>query len=145
MSRAFLLSMALLAGRSAGLHAQTPVPHPVVTLASVAGVWYYRAMIQGGGVVESVLTATATKTGWVLQHDSEPPVPVRVVKVAGDSIVMEAGPYASTLRPGQTVTRLRVILHYRGDWMTGPFSARYASGDSAAGRADARRRRGSPA
>jgi hypothetical protein len=87
------------------------------------------------------LTATATHAGWTIQHDTDPVIPVRIVTVAGDSVIFEAGPYASTLRPGQTVVRLRVLLHFHGDEMTGTFEAHYSSGDSVRGTADARRRK----
>ena len=56
------------------------------------------------------------------------PIPVRVVAVGGDSVVTEAGPYESVLRPGQKVTT-RTVGHYKGDTMTGTIEARYASGD----------------
>jgi len=56
------------------------------------------------------------------------PIPVRVVAVGGDSVVTEAGPFESVLRPGQMVTT-RTVGHYKGDTMTGTIEARYGSGD----------------
>jgi hypothetical protein len=112
-----------------------------IKLSDIAGVWNYRALIGPTDtvVVASVLTTTADGKGWTIQHDSDPAIPVRLLTVAGDSIVLEAGPYGSTLRPGQTVTRLQVVLHYHDNRMSGRFDAHYASGDVVHGRADAAR------
>jgi hypothetical protein len=67
------------------------------------------------------------------------PIPTRVVVNAGDSIVTETGPYPSILRPGQTVTLLRSVVHYNGNTMTGTFEAKYSNGDVAKGKTKARR------
>jgi hypothetical protein len=125
----------LLAGTLTTAGAQSSAA--AVNLAQVAGVWDYRATVQTGAVVASVLTATGTRSGWTLQHDKDPVIPARVVAVAGDSIVIEAGPYGSTLRPGQTVQLNHIVLHYHGRRMTGTFVAHYASGDSVTGAVDA--------
>ena len=46
------------------------------------------------------LTATADTTGWNIVFANKQTVPVRVSAVAGDSVVIDAGPYASVLRRG---------------------------------------------
>jgi hypothetical protein len=114
-----------------------------VKLAEVAAVWDYEASVGPAGVVvvASVLTMTADGKACTIRHANDPPIPVRVGVVAGDSVVFEAGPYASTARPGETVVRLHVVLHRHGDMMTGAFEARYASGEIAGGTADATRRK----
>jgi hypothetical protein len=106
-------------------------------------VWDYTAIVGAASSVRvrSVLTATATTDGWTIQHENDPAISLRLLLVRGDSIVAEAGPYPSTLRPGQTVERNHIILHYNGgDTMKGAFEARYASGDVVSGRVDAVRR-----
>jgi hypothetical protein len=49
------------------------------------------------------LVATADPSGWTFNFPKRPPVPVRVA-AAGDSIVIDAGPYESLLRKGVQVT-----------------------------------------
>jgi len=67
------------------------------------------------------------------------PIPTRIVAMAGDSIVIETGPYPSVLRPGQTVTLLRTVVHYNSNAMTGTFEAKYSNGDVVKGKTKARR------
>jgi hypothetical protein len=61
------------------------------------------------------------------------PVPVRVVAVAGDSIVTEAGPYESVLRKGVQVST-RNVSRLRDGKLVGRIEARYTAkgGDSVA-------------
>jgi dienelactone hydrolase len=138
--RALVLTVGCIVSHAAGVRAQNS--HAGVALSDVAGVWDYRATVgqPNGAVVGSVLTATATRAGWTIQHDPDPAIPLRVVAVGGDSIVAEAGPYGSTLRPGQTVLLNHIVLHSHDTVLTGTFLARYSSGDSVGGRADATRR-----
>jgi hypothetical protein len=68
------------------------------------------------------------------------PIPTRIVTVGGDSIVTEAGPFASILRPGQMVT-VRTTGHYQGDTMTGTVDSRYANGDALKGKVRATRKK----
>ena len=138
MPRVLLSSAALIA--VCGLTAGGQNTSGTIKLSDVAGVWDYRATVGATSrtVVASVLTATGTTTGWTIKHENDPAVPVRVLEVGGDTIVAEAGPYPSTLRPGQTVSRLHIVLHYDGgDTMHGAFDAHYASGDVISGRVDA--------
>lgn len=66
---------------------------------------------------------------------------MRVTAVGGDSVATEAGPYPSILRPGLTVTMLRMTAHYSDDHMTGTFAADYSLGDKASGTVSATRRK----
>ena len=82
-------------------------------------------------VTSSVLEATADGKGWQLKLANSPTaIPVRVITTGGDSMVTEAGPFPSVLRPGQTVTTLRTVEHMKGNKLTGTIEAHYApSGD----------------
>ena len=106
----------------------TPPPPAPIALADVAGKWTVKAMNQSRDttLVTYQLTATADTTGWsILFPNRRQPVPVRVGAVAGDSIVIDAGPYESVLRKGVQVTthgvfRLRngvivgtTVAHYK--------------------------------
>ena len=55
--------------------------------------------------------ATADTTGWTMAFVDRPPMPVRVLALAGDSVVTEFGPYESVVRPGVTV--LTTVTHRR--------------------------------
>ena len=143
--RPFLLvAAALAAGYATAAVAQNPAPAKKggIKLADVAGTWDSKTVLgpKDSVVVTSVLTATADGKGWTIKLANRDPIPVRVVAVGGDSVVMEAGPYESILRPGQMVTT-HTVGHYKGDAMTGTIEARYASGDVLRGKTTATRRK----
>lgn len=89
-------------GMSAGAETATS---PTISLSDLAGKWQTRATDETGAVVgEAVLLATADSSGWTLTFPKQKPIPVRVIAVAGDSIVTETGPYPSTRRKGAQIT-----------------------------------------
>jgi hypothetical protein len=106
-----------------------------ISLKDVAGKYDVKGKYEGtdSTVVTYVLTTTADTTGWSITFPNRKPVPVHVVSVAGDSIVMDAGPYESAIRKGvmvrtNTVNRLengklvgRTVAHYA---VKGPDSVR---------------------
>jgi hypothetical protein len=72
-------------------------PGPTVSLSDFAGTWDTHATDSAGTVVgEALLLARSDTSGWTLTFPHQKPIPVRVVAVGGDSVVTEAGPYAST-------------------------------------------------
>ena len=98
-------------------------------LAKLAGNWDVQLV---GATTDSVLltykmTATADTTGWSITFPNREPVPMRVVAVAGDSAVVEAGPYDSALRAGVQVSTT-TTLRLRGDRLMGHTAAHYAIG-----------------
>ena len=110
---------------AAGAVAATQTPAPI-SLADVAGRWTVRAVPETGdtAAVVSQLTATADTTGWTLILPDRPPIPTRVVVVAGDSIVTESGPYESVIRKGVQVTT-RSVMRLRDGKLVGTVVARY--------------------
>src|SRR4029078_2162125 len=78
----------------------------------------------GRNVVESELTATADTAGWTLTRPDRKTVPVRVVAVAGDSLITEAGPDESAPRKGVQV-RARMVLRLQEGKLVGTTEARY--------------------
>jgi hypothetical protein len=96
-----------------------------IALADVAGTWTMNATAETGEVVPQFeLVATASESGWELHFPNRDPVPVRVVEVAGDSIVTEAGPYESILRPGTQVTT-HGVYRLEGDRLMGTTTAHF--------------------
>lgn len=136
---AVLAGCAKSEGRAAGERAAadtvapaTPATSGTISLTDVAGKWKMRAMdASGGNVVEVELTATADSSDWTIVGPNRPPIQERVIAVAGDSIVTEAGPYESFIRKGVQV-RTRDVYRLQDGKLVGTMEARYATkgGDS---------------
>ncbi len=113
---------------------------PGIRLSDVAGVWQVRTMIgpRDSVVATLELSQTSNDQGWTMTFPDRAPIPVRVAAVGGDSVVWEAGPYASTRRVGQTVV-LRTVGHYKGNEMWGTFAADYSVSGKTTGKVAAKR------
>lgn len=97
-----------------------------------AGRWKMRFMdVSGGNPVEAELVATADGSDWSLKGPDRPPIRERVVAVAGDSIVTDAGPYESFIRKGVEL-RTRDVYRLQDGKPVGTMEAHYATsaGDS---------------
>lgn len=116
-----------------GAAAPAPSATPAtVSLADVAGKWKMRSMnLSGGDVLDYEMTVTPDSSDWTVVGPNRPPVRIRVVAVAGDSIVAEAGPYESFLLEGVKVTQ-REVYRLRDGKLVGTLSGVYstARGDS---------------
>jgi hypothetical protein len=96
-----------------------------ISLAEVAGTWVVNARSETGQQVPQFeLVATADPSGWEIRFPDRDPIPVTVVEVAGDSIVTEAGPYESVLRPGVQVST-HAVYRIEGDLLVGTTVASY--------------------
>jgi hypothetical protein len=80
----------------------------------------------GDSIVAYDLTASADTSGWTIIFPNRAPIAVRVVAMAGDSVVTEAGPYESVLRPGVQVST-HAVFRLQGDTLVGSTLARYAT------------------
>lgn len=140
MHRSSVLAAFGLAALTAAAAAQQAT---VIKLSDVAGVWDANSMTgaKDSVIATSVITATADSAGWTMKLEGRDPIPLRIVAMGGDSIVTEAGPYPSILRPGLSVTVLRNVSHYKGDQMWGTFEATYSSGDKFSGKVSGTRRK----
>ena len=105
----------------------TAIAAPTISLADVAGSWTIRTMAENSDsvLVTSELTATADPAGWMQLLPGRPPTPMRV-RVDGDSIMTETGPFESVLRPGTQVTTSGVYRLENG-MLRGTLTARYAT------------------
>lgn len=103
-------------------------PSPADSLADLAGTWHLSTISERGDTAYAAyeLVATPDPSGWTFRFPGRDPVPVRV-RTAGDSILTEAGPMASALRPGVPVT-LRGVLRRQGDRLVGTSVAHFAGG-----------------
>ncbi len=143
MRRTILCTAAVLAGITASAAAQQAAQPASagIKLADVAGTWDSKTMGPKDSVIATtVLKATADGKGWTMTFPTGAPVALRVVSSAGDSVVTEAGPFPSYVRPGQTVTQLHSVSHYKGNEMWGTSVAQYSTGDTLTFKITAKRR-----
>lgn len=114
---------------------------PTAGAQNAAGVWNNKYMIGPKDSVIATVVITVSDDGktWAMKFSDRPAIPVRVVTAGGDSVVTDAGPYASTKRVGQSVTLLRAVSHFNGDRMTGTFEAHYSGGLVVQGKTEATR------
>jgi hypothetical protein len=103
----------------------TTAPTPV-NLADVAGKWNMRAVPTSGtdtSATTYVLTATANTSGWNIKFPGRAAIPVTVATDA-DSIMIDAGPYASVRRKGVQVTT-HTVTRVQGGTLVGATTAHY--------------------
>ena len=139
MDRTHLLSVLALAGLAAATGASAQQPAAPAPAAAKCTAWDVKTMIgpKDSVVTTSVLQSSPDGKTWSMKLASRPdPIPVRVLVAGGDSMVTEAGPFPSVLRPGQTVTTLHVVSHTKGSTMSGTMEAHYANGDVLKGKTE---------
>lgn len=107
---------------------ETPAAPAPIALADIAGKWSVRSMAESGDstLVTYELVAAGDTSGWSLNFPKRKPIPMRVVAVAGDSIVTEAGPFESVLRKGVKVSTNSVLRLQNGK-LVGTTIAHYAT------------------
>jgi hypothetical protein len=124
-SRAADEQAAMDTSAQAGPAAQA-APAATISLADIAGKWKMRTTDESGGhPVETVLNATADSSGWTMTAPKRKPVPLRVVAVAGDSIVTQSDPYESFILKGVQVTT-RTVSRLQDGKLVGVTEAHYA-------------------
>ena len=118
------------ADTSAVAPAPPAAPAAAVTPAplNVAGKWAMQVMPadKDTTILTYALDATNDKTGWKMTFPGRKPVDIRILSMDNDSIVSEAGPYASALRKNVMVTT-HSNMHVDGDKITGTTIAHYAT------------------
>ena len=103
--------------------AAAPAP---VNLADVAGKWNVRAVPATGTdttPTNSVITATATTSGWTITFPGRKAIPMKVT-VDADSIMTEAGPYPSVRRKGVQVST-NSVMRLQGGNLVGNTTAHF--------------------
>ncbi|HVF40520.1 MAG TPA: hypothetical protein VM939_11530 [Gemmatimonadaceae bacterium] len=105
-----------------------PAPAPI-DLKTVAGKYAVTGKNEAGDttLVTYELDATGDTTGWMLTFPKRKPIPQRVIAVAGDSIVLEAGPYSSEIYKGVQV-RTHTVYRLQDGKLVGRTVARYQGG-----------------
>jgi hypothetical protein len=114
-----------MASSSTTSTAPAPAPAPI-NLADLAGKWDMRSVPTTGTDTTPttfVLTATGNTSGWTITFPGRKPIAEKVT-VAGDSLIVEAGPYPSVRRKGVTVTT-NGVLRLQGGSLVGSNTAHY--------------------
>ncbi|MEP6690850.1 MAG: hypothetical protein ABJD07_06825 [Gemmatimonadaceae bacterium] len=106
--------------------AATPAAATPLSLADVAGKWNMRSVPESGDTTPTtyVLTAASDASGWKLTFPNGLTVPAKGVMAAGDSVVTDAGPYASVRRKGVQVTT-HSVFRRQGAQLVGTTVAHY--------------------
>lgn len=107
--------------------ARAPTSEPArLRLADLAGTWKMTATnaANDSPLVTYEMASTADTSGWSILYPTHPkPIPLHV-NVNADSVVLDAGPYASTARKDATVT-IHGVSRLRGGKLVGTETARY--------------------
>lgn len=115
-----------MAASSTTTTSTTPTAPAPVNLADVAGKWNVKAVPTSGPdttTTSSVITATATTSGWTITFPGRKPIPMKV-SVDGDSIMTQAGPYPSVRRKGVTVST-NSVMRLQGGNLVGSTTAHF--------------------
>lgn len=126
--------VAACGGGEAADHAAEAPAAPGIALSEVAGTWTVHAMNEAGDstLVTYEVNATSTAEGWTSVLEGQEPRPVRVT-ADGDSLIVEADPFPSVLRPNTTVSTRSVIRLVNGE-LIGTMVATYGDGSVMNGR-----------
>ena len=108
--------------------ASRPAPRPI-SVHDVVGRWAMQVMLTSGDstLVTHEMDVTPDLKGWTITFPNRAPIPLRVVTMAGDSIVTEAGPYESVLRAGGVQVTTRGVYRMRRGRLVGTTVAHYAT------------------
>lgn len=112
--------------------AAAPMPAPAppaaapINLKDIAGKYDFTGKNEAGDttLVTYELTATGDTTGWTIKFPNRPAIAQRFVSLSGDSLVMEAGPYASQIQKGVQV-RTRTVFRLQDGKLVSRTVARY--------------------
>ena len=107
--------------------APAPATPRTIALADLAGTWSMRSVPVSGDTTPTpyTLVATGDTTGWTMTLGNGKPIPVHVT-ISGDSVITDAGPYASVRRKGLTV-RTHGSIRMEGGRLVGHTTARYST------------------
>jgi hypothetical protein len=95
-----------------------------VSLMTLAGKWNMATKLTTSDSVILNFELVADSAGMTYNFPNQPAVAARVVAIGGDSIVTEAGPYASALRKGAQVTT-NSVMHFQDGKLMGTTVAHY--------------------
>jgi len=95
------------------------------SLASMAGMWNVNVMREGSdSVATTYVLNTMDTAAWTFTFPNRQPIPIRITGMSGDTVLSEAGPFESSVRPGvQTSNTIRTWLE--GGKLVGWVRARY--------------------
>jgi len=105
--------------------AVAPSLPPGQSLGGIAAIWDVNVKaLDNDSILTTYILNNTDTTAWLFAFPGEAPLKMRVVDRSGDTLVAEAGPFESKLRPGlktRTVSRAA----FDGNTMSGTVVARY--------------------
>jgi len=133
MLRHFCWSVVAVVGLYTSAAAQTP--H------RFSGTWNGQSTLGANDsvLIIFVLTIASDAKTAIMKVANQNLIPIRILAVGGDSMVTEAGPYRSIVRPWEGVKTLRTVAHIKGDTIRGTTEVLYASGELVKARTKATR------
>ena len=134
MRRTLGCALVVLALAGPGARAQqqgAPTAMMTVRWSDLAGDWVGNALRPANvsGVTTLTLSFGTDNKAW-LKFPNREPVALRVLTMAGDSVVADAGPYASVTRAGHQVT-VHIVAHVRNHMIWGTASGHFDDGGDA--------------
>jgi hypothetical protein len=98
---------------------------PGKSLGAIAAIWDVNVMpLDKDSVLTTYLLNTTDTTGWMFAFPDEGPVMMRLTNRMGDTLVAEAGPFESKLRPGMKARTVSTAA-FEGNSMSGTVVAHY--------------------
>jgi hypothetical protein len=110
------------------LPADTVAAAPTISLADVAGTWDLRTVPVSGDTTATFSQAIVTADGWTMMLPDRDPIE-GIVTTAGDSIMVDAGPFESVRRDGVMVTT-HAVYRLEGDRLVGMTYAHYETSEA---------------
>lgn len=109
--------------------ADTVAGAATISLADIAGTWDMRSVPEtGADTTATVYQIQATADGWTLMFPDRDPIEA-AARTAGDSIMVEAGPFESVRRAGLMV-KTESVFRLERDRLVGTTIAHYETSDA---------------
>jgi len=94
-------------------------------VARMAGMWNVNVMREGSDSVATTHVLNSTDSAaWSFTFPGRQPIPIRITGMSGDTVLAEAGPFESSVRPGVQTTNI-IKTWLEGDNLVSWVRARY--------------------
>src|SRR5687767_5104443 len=100
-------------------------PAAASPVANLAGMWNVNVMREGSDSVATTYVLNAMDSAaWTFTFPNREPIPIRITGMSGDTVLSEAGPFESSVRPG-VQTRNEIKTWLENGKLVGWVRARY--------------------
>jgi|SRR5687767_496978 len=81
--------------------AMSAAPAAASPVGNMAGMWNVNVMREGSDSVATTYVLNAMDSAaWTFTFPNKEPIPIRITGMSGDTVLSEAGPFESSVRPG---------------------------------------------